>query len=231
MKKIVVILMVGLGFTLASPGDVFSKEDKGKAKVELNFQQIISDDLKQRSMGSGSFDLFDASVNKVRNLRVMEFGDKIKQKKNEAVVPVKFRDVSTGDIVTVEAKLTESDGGWAVGEFEIKEVQEFKLTADMNKKFSDDEVRYAILEYVKSQMEFSEYLMLFDEKREKMRKLKLLNLDNEIRRFGVLSISMAKFEDVESRETLVIDVHVKNQKGFLEVTSLKIRKMISKESE
>jgi len=189
-----------------------------QGKDSGGIKDIVTKELNQKTKLVGTFDLFDEGTKKVRNLRMMSIEEPVKDKDGQRV-PVKFRDEATGDMVTVDAMLKDNK----VTEWKITKVEAPKI--ETKESYTDAEVKQVIDEYLAQQTKFTEYLMFFDPKIENMRKLQLTGYKNDYRHFGILTIETADFKDIDTGDTLTMDIHVKVIKGVLEVESLKIRKV------
>lgn len=189
-----------------------------------DLKETVKKALWQRVRVTGTLDLFDAKINAVRHLKMMDFQGDVVQKGDQLSAVIDYRDIDTGDVVTVNATLAKKDSAWDVTETVIASVKEAPKV-DENKVYSDAELQTFMNEYLQAQVKFTGTLMLFDEDRNKMRKLELVSLDGEVRRLGTLSISRATFKDKDSGETLGVDVTVENKKGKLSVQALRIREV------
>ncbi len=165
----------------------------------------VEEYLKQRAKMTGTVDVFDVDLDKVRHLKVMEITD-------EAVVT---RDVDRGDTVKLNVVPGES--------IKIVSVEVFADQVDMNKEFTDEEIQTAMRGYFEKRSKITGTYMQYDEAAGKMRNLKFESLDPEIRKFGKLSISTATFTDDKSSETVKIDITVVKENGMLSVKSAKIK--------
>ena len=192
---------------------------------EVSYEEIVRGNLKKMTKTSGTFDLYDADANKVRNLRMLEILPDVRKEGSSAYVPVRFRDVASGDIVMVEVRVTMVSEGRYDSKWSIKSVEKIKNDESKKEHYEDAEIQQVMKDYIEKQTKFTGQLMLFDATIENMRKLELVELRSEVRRFGILSISTAEFKDVGSQEKLSVDIHVKNKDGKLEVDSLKIKKV------
>jgi len=216
MRRFILHILI-LAFILARP--VLAGAQK------VSYEEIVRGNLKKMTKHSGTFDLYDGETEKVRNLRMIEILPDIREEGKNAYVPVRFRDISSGDIVLVEVKITMISEGRFDSHWSIKEVQGVKNDEKKKESYTDAEVQQVMKDYIAKQSKFTGHVTLFDQKTQKMRTLDLTELGKEVRRYGILSISTARFLDVESQEKLEIDINVKNNKGKLEVESLKIKKV------
>lgn len=189
-----------------------------------DLKETVKKALWERVRVTGTLDLFDAKINAVRHLKMMDFHGKLVPEGNQLKAVIDYRDIDTGDVVTVNAALVKKDSAWSVTETVIASVKEAPKV-DENKVYSDAELQTFMNEYLQAQVKFTGTLMLFDEDRSKMRKLELVGLDGEVRRLGTLSISRANFKDKDSGENLGVDVTVENKKGKLSVQALRIREV------
>ena len=192
-----------------------------------SYTEVIQNDLNKRTKLVGTFDLYDDSTRKVLNLRMLSIENGLLQQKgDEAVVPVKFRDIATGSIVTLEAKIVKKAGQSVVNEWVIAKIEAPEEKVKKKENYTDEEIRQVMTDYVTQQSKFTENFQLFDPDKQIMRRLELVELSKEIRHFGILSLAEATFKDLESAETLIVDFRVKNKDGVLEVESFKIKKVM-----
>jgi hypothetical protein len=192
---------------------------------EISYEEIVRGNLKKMTKDSGTFDLYDAQAGKVRNLRLLEILPDVRMEGEAAFVPSRFRDIASGDIVMVEVRVAKVSTGTYDSKWTIKSVEQAESGEPKKENYTDAEIQQAMKDYIEKQSKFTGYVMLFDQKTESMRKLELVELKAEVRRFGILGISTAEFKDVGSQEHVTIDIHVKNNDGKLEVDSLKIKKI------
>jgi hypothetical protein len=218
IKGRVILLVLG-AITLLSVPAVFAQGKIDKALLK----DIVTKELNQKTKLVGTFDLYEETTKKVRNLRMMSVEDPVEDKSG-LHVPVKFRDNSSGDMVTVDALLQKSNDTYKVTDWKIAKI-EAAPQVEKKDSYTDEEVRQVIDEYLAQQTKFTDSLMFFDPKIENMRKLQLVGFKNNYRHFGILTIETADFKDITTGETLTMDIHVKNNKGVLEFDSLKIKKI------
>jgi len=218
LKRILVISVIAMTTGFTSPAL------RAQAKIDgAVLKDIVTKELNQKTKLVGTFDLYEESTKKVRNLRMISVEEPVEDKEGVRV-PVKFRDNSSGDMVTVEALLQPSNNTYKVSDWKITKV-EAAPKVETKESYTDEEVRKAIDDYLAQQTKFTDNLMFFDPKIENMRKLQLVEFKNNYRHFGILTIETADFKDIETGDILTMDILVKVKKGLLEVDSLKIRKI------
>ena len=184
-------------------------------------EKAVTDYLLEKSKLSGTLDIMDEKSNTIRNLRLISIQ---KESLAGSSMPlVDFRDINSGEIVTVELKL---HGGKIESSQVINVTPAESIILDPNKVFTDDEVQDFIKEYINTQAHLSGSFSLFDEGAKRLRNLELISLDSQLRRLGILFICSAEFKDSENKDTLQVDVTVENQKGKLQIQALRIRKVI-----
>jgi hypothetical protein len=181
--------------------------------------------LEKKKMQSGTLDLYDGREDRVRNLRLIEKGETVNERDGQYYVDIKFRDITEGDIVTVEAEVTDEDDDLSVDRFFIKEVKKLNDSAAADEKeFTDADVQTFMKDHINKQTQFNDgKLMMFDKDAEKMRNLELLVLKEEVRRIGIFMSSSAQFKDVDSGEIVDIDISVEQKKGKLNLQAMRIR--------
>ncbi|MCK5213765.1 MAG: hypothetical protein KAR05_00240 [Candidatus Omnitrophica bacterium] len=219
-------IMVVLLFFLAM-ASVLSAGEKGDS-VPTNgaIQEVIKANLAEKTKFSGTLDLYDAGNDVVRNLRMIGFLNEVKNVGDLYFERINYRDVNSGDVVTVDVTLKEVDGKLDVTDYTIFKVERIKKEAVAEKKeFSDEEIHEAMREYIKAQARFTGSFDLFDEKKEGLRHLQFLEFKGAVRRYGILHISTAEFADKDAGEILDIDISAENQEGDLKVTKVKVMKV------
>jgi len=208
MMGVVILTVAAAGF--ASP-------------VFADARTTIKDALKEKTKRTGTLDLYDVKSDGVRNLRLIDFSDEPVAEGDRVSAHVNFRDINTGDVVNLKITVEDDQGQKTITETEIVSVEELTPEADPNKVYTDQEVQDAMRFYLDKQAEFTGFVMLFDEKEEKMRNLKLTEMLPEVRRLGNTYISTAVFADADSGEKIEIDITVKNTEGQLDVKRMRIR--------
>ncbi len=189
-----------------------------------DIERIIRADIKEKALMSGTLDLYDSKIDQVRNLSLLEIKESLPK-----ATSLKFRDMSSGAIVTVTAQLREVSGSYVVNGYKILKVEELKKKNVASREYADVEVQSFMMNYLKNQAKFSGYFNMYDEKNSKLRKLKPLQFQAKVRKFGILFISRVECTDVESNEKLEIDVTVENKEGALKVKSMRIFSIHSSE--
>lgn len=192
---------------------------------KMRIISAIEDALKQKTLHSGTLDIFDKEGDKVRNLRLLQESDDISGEGGTYFVIFDYRDIHAGDIVKVEFKLTEAGENMTLEGIDIKEVQKLAQAESLEaKEYADGEIQGFMRDYIEKQTRFTDgKLMLFDEEHQKMRNLELKELKPEVRRMGVFYSSSAQFVDTDFGENLAIDISVENKNGLLKVQALRIR--------
>ena len=198
------------------------------AMDNASYGKIISTveaEVKAKTLQSGTLDLYDEDINKVRNLRMTKAYKEVTQRGDRYYVLFDCRDVQMGDIVQIEGQVFGEDSSYEVEKFNIKNVQ--ALVNDQtqaNKEFTDEEIQAAMRQYFDQQRQFTDgKVMLFDQTNNQMRYLELRELNPEVRRMGIFYNSRAKFVDVNTGDILAVDIAVENKKGRLNVQALRIR--------
>src|SRR3989338_1403134 len=192
---------------------------------KMRMVSAVEDALKQKTLHSGTLDIFDKEGEKVRNLRLLQENDNIFEEGGAYFLVFDYRDINAGDIVKVEFKLTEEGEDITLEGISLKEVQELAKTESIGEKeYADGEIQGFMRGYIEKQTQFTDgKLMLFDEEHQKLRNLQFTELKPEVRRMGVFYSSSAQFVDVDSGENLAIDISVENSKGKLNIQALRIR--------
>ena len=203
----------------------------GKSSAEIDdtlkgrILSVVEDILAQKKIQSGTLDLYDEEIKKVRNLRRMKKNDRIAEKEDAYFLVYDYRDIHAGDIVKVEFKVVDEEGSLAVENIRIMDV--LKLANDQpqeDKEYSDAEIQDFMREYIGKQTKFTDgKLMLFDEGSQKLRSLEFKEIDEAVRRMGIFYNSTAKFTDADTGEVLAIDIAVEKRKGKLKIQALRIR--------
>lgn len=223
-KKLIILGMIcgmGLGVVPWSWGQ--DKETQGLTSSAL--QEMIDEDLKERTKYSGTLDIFDPQINAVRHLQKIELPKELSAEGEGKTAVGKFRDTASGAMVQVLFVMGSADGLLTVSDIKIGKVEE--LSADTStaelKTYSDEDVRNFINTYLESQQKFSGNMTIFDEKQQKLRSVQLQALEAQVRRFGKLSIVRGTFKDTETQSPLAVDITVENAKTGLQIQSLIVR--------
>ena len=189
--------------------------------------KAAQDSLREKIKMSGTLDIYDDKIKMVRNLQTIEIHKDIAATAEGKVITVDYRDIKNGDVVVIEVAVSEKDGALKVTEPKIKEVKPLKT--DFVKQFSEDDIQQYMEAQLGAQAKFSGYINLFDPDKNVMRKLKLISLDKEVRKLGVLNISRAQFKDIDTNEVLGVDVTVENRNAQLNLQALRIRQVVKGE--
>src|SRR3989338_8075431 len=143
---------------------------------------VIEDTLNQKTIQSGTLDLYDESGKKVRNLRLIEKNETISEGQGAYLLVFDYRDIRAGDIVKVEFKVIKDGEDLSVAGIRIKDVQNLqnKELAE-EKEYTGEEIQAFMREYIQKQTQFTDgKLMMFDEENQKMRNLELKELQSEV---------------------------------------------------
>lgn len=219
MKKTTLIIggLVSL-FILAVPV-------MGQAQTNSELLEVAKDKLKEKTIQSGTLDIFDNNSNKVRNLRLIKMDENIVEKESGYFMTADYRDINTGEIVVVGIGMVSSAEDFIVGDIQIKDVKVTEEGEDQEaREYTDSEIQACMMDYIEKQGQFTDgKVMLFDKDKEKMRHLTLSELKEEVRRMGIFYSSSSKFEDADTGDILDIDILVENKKGKLKVKALRVR--------
>ena len=196
-------------------------DDSQKGKI----LSTIEEALKQKTIQSGTLDLYDENFDKVRNLRVLEKSDEIKEQDAGYMVAYQYRDINEGDIVYVEFHVKADGGDFSVQKIHLGKITKLNSGADdEQKEYSDEEIQAFMKDYIEKKTQFTDgKIMLYDEENEKMRNLALKEISPEVRRMGIFYSSGSQFVDADSGEILKIDISTENRDGKLSVQALRIR--------
>ncbi|MBL8013436.1 MAG: hypothetical protein JNN05_06260 [Candidatus Omnitrophica bacterium] len=199
-----------------------ASDDKATAApVDEAITEAVKAEISERRKASGKLDIFDAKENKVRTLDLIEFKSGVQQVEDNEVIQATFRDTSSGDIVTIDIKLTKDDSGYKVKDMTIGEVSQAPKQ-EAKSEYSDEEVLKFMKDYIDVQAQATGTFDLYDEKKQKMRNLQFVNLDQKVRRYGVITISTAEFTDKNTGETVMVDVNAENRNG-LSITAMRLK--------
>jgi hypothetical protein len=200
---------------------VCAAQESGPSTGLLDFAKSS---IEEKSKATGHLDLFDEKINKVRNLDLMEMNPTVEKKDNLDVVSGKFRDVASGDIVTLHISIEEKDGAKSVKDITIGEISAATVAAaaDPNHEFTDQEIQDVMKKYLDKKSQFTGSFDIFDEKLQALRNLKVGAFEPSVRRFGTRFISRVETTDMKSAETVLLDLSVDNNAGNLEVKNVKI---------
>ena len=178
--------------------------------------EVIHSTIKERSKYTGTVDLYDEKIDRVRNLKLL--------KPMVEDIKVDFRDQTSGEIVTLEFIMDEE--GFTVEEIVIGEISKAskEAAAPMEKKeYTDAEVQAAMQAYFDLQSKYTSGYMLFDPKQEKLLKLNIVKIREGVRRYGKRFISTVDAEEVEDGKKYVLDITMEDKGGRLDAKSVKIK--------
>jgi len=234
MKRLKVLMLVismavsgFMGFGILAADNLFAAVDE---KMQKKVQEAVDEYLAEKTKISGSLDLFDGSITKVRNLKFVALVmETLTGEDPNYEVNGDFRDLSTGDIIDLKISLSEEKRTLSVKDvtiFGLKKKADQKDPEAANKKFTDEEAVTAMKNYIEKMSKFGGTFGLFDQTNEKYRQLKLLKIDEKIRNFGILYISTVDFEDTDTKEKVIVDMTVFNNEGILDIKSIRIKKII-----
>jgi len=182
----------------------------------------VTQELEQKTLYSGTLDLYDPDLDAVRNLRALSSPETVQRPDDGIAVIKEYRDINSGDIITVAISVSsQEDGRFAVGDLNIVGIK--PVQKNIQEEYSDSDIQDFMKNYIEQQTKFTGDLMLYDEEREVMRHLALTELNPEVRRLGILYISRGIFEDVATGDILGVDLTVKNTDGQLMMDALRIR--------
>ncbi|MFA5259747.1 MAG: hypothetical protein WC450_00805 [Candidatus Omnitrophota bacterium] len=181
--------------------------------------------LREKTIQSGTLDIYDANLNEVRNLQRIDVSDEVSEADGVYTVLADYRDMNNGDIVTLEVSLAAEGDGYKAKDIKIKSFKAIEKDESLkDKTYTDDEIRDFMLNALKKQGQFSDgKIMLFDEDAAKMRNLELIELKGDVRRMGIFYNCRGDFKDADSGDLLGVDVAVENQDGRLALQALRIR--------
>ena len=185
--------------------------------------------LQEKTKFSGSLDIYDGSIDKVRNLKMINLRrDSLAGEGPGYEIGADFRDLNTGDVMDVLITLVMDAGDLEVDEITIKSVKYKKKEKDpelVNKKFTDKEVEDFIKDHIAKLSRFGGTYGVFDKKNEVYRQLNLDKLGDDIRNFGILYINTVEFTDSKTGEKVSVDITVQSKDGALDVKTVRIKKI------
>ncbi|HQO58002.1 MAG TPA: hypothetical protein PLT76_04715 [Candidatus Omnitrophota bacterium] len=222
MMKTVMACCVGAALVLAAAGGLSAQPGASANAAVLEAAQAA---LREKTIQSGTLDIYDAGLNEVRNLQRIDVSDEVSEADGVYTVLADYRDMNNGDIVTLEVVLAAEGDGYKARDIRIKSVKALKQDESLkDKTYSDDEIRDFMRQSLEKQGQFSDgKIMLFDEDAARMRNLLLLELKAEVRRLGIFYNCRGEFKDADSGERLGVDVAVENKDGQLTLQALRIR--------
>ena len=219
-------MAVGL-FLTAGVALGWAEETVGQVSkpVVADVLKVIQENVKSQSIKSGTLDIYDEKINKVRNLRTMKFPETASENEGVFIAAIEYRDINSGDIVTVEATVDGKVTPLVVKDFKMVKIEKLKdrKEGEVKKEFPDEEIQAFMKSSIDQQVKFTGNLQLFDEERNKMRSLELVKLDTVVKRMGIFYTSRAEFKDVENGDLLGVDVSVEYKDGELTLQALRIR--------
>jgi hypothetical protein len=200
---------------------VVAAKEEVKNMPEQALMDAIKADITERRKASGKLDIFDGTINKVRTLDLIEFKADPKQDGDMQLVQADFRDTTSGDIVTMDIKVTKDNDVYTVKEMTIASVAA-PAVKEIKKEYTEEEVKSFIQEYIDTQSQATGTFDLYDEKTQKMRNLQLVKLGEKLRRYGIIAISTVEFTDKNTGDTVMVDVNTENKEG-LSVTAMRLK--------
>ncbi|MBZ0165175.1 MAG: hypothetical protein K8I00_00110, partial [Candidatus Omnitrophica bacterium] len=216
------MLMGSVALALAAPGTGMAAEF---GPVEASVQQYLS----EKTKFTGSLDIYDAGIDKVRNLKLINLRrDSLTGEGPDLEIRGDFRDLNSGDIMDVNVMLAEDAGVLDVSEIAILSVKYKKKAVDpeaSKKKFTDKEVQEFIKNHIADRSKFGGTYGLFDVENEVYRQLNLIKLADDVRNFGILYINAVEFEDDKTGDKVSVDITLQNKEGELDVKTVRIKKI------
>lgn len=205
------------------PKEVAAPAAKEEVKnlPEQAIMDAVKADIAERRKASGKLDIFDGKTNKVRTLDFIEFKSGTKQDGDMQLVQADFRDTTTGDVVTMDIKITKDKDAYVVKDMAIASVAA-PAAKEVKKDYTDEEVKSFMHDYIDTQSQATGTFDLYDEKAKKMRNLQFVKLGDKLRRYGIIAISTAEFKDKNSGDTVMVDVNTENKEG-LSVTAMRLK--------
>lgn len=185
--------------------------------------------LLEKTKFSGSLDVYDGSIDKVRNLKMINLRrDSLQGDGSQYEIGGDFRDLNSGDVMDVLITVVDDAGDIEVEEITIKSVKYKKKEKDpalLNKKFTDKEVKDYLKDHIAKRSKFGGTYGVFDKDNEVYRQLNLTKLGDDVRNFGVLYINTVEFTDDKTSEKVSVDITLQNKEGALEVKTVRIKKI------
>lgn len=224
-KGIFIMTLVLFGLTWSWHAKSLAQSEMTADPALLEMHKIMDRTLNERMKYWGTLDIYDPQINAVRNLTKIEFLKDVSKQGNYHLAFAQSRDNKTGEVVMIAFVLSHDPGAWSVTDIKIHKVEKLPSAGTGTaKEYSDTEIRDFIKKYCDSQEKFSGSMMIFDEEQQTPRSVKLEKIDDQLRKFGKLSIVSAHFKDVEIQADLKADVTVENNNGVLKIQSLRIQK-------
>ncbi|PIQ89690.1 MAG: hypothetical protein COV72_01895 [Candidatus Omnitrophica bacterium CG11_big_fil_rev_8_21_14_0_20_42_13] len=94
---------------------------------------------------------------------------------------------------------------------------------------SSTDIRLAMKAYVAQEVEKNGSFKVYDDKIDKTRKLSLIRIHERVGKTGGYYYSCADFKDIESGETIDVDLDVEEDAGELKVVDVRIHKVGGRE--
>ena len=195
------------------------KKVETKEVLDPAIVDVIKANIKERSKASGKLDLYDGKTNKVRTLDLIELKAGLTKDGDLNVVKGDFRDTTTGDVVSLDIKLTADNS--SVKDMVIASVAA-PTAKEVKKNYTDEETNKFMQEYIDTQSQATGTFDLYDEKTQKMRNLQFVKLDEKLRRYGIIAIATAEFKDKNTGDKVMVDVNTENKDG-LSVTAMRLK--------
>lgn len=181
----------------------------------------VKADIKERSKTTGRLDLYDGAINKVRTLDLIEYKTETAQDGEATVVRGDFRDTASGDVVTLDIHVISDNGTYGIKDMVIASVAKPEVK-ETKSEYTDEEIKGFMREYIETQSQATGTFDLYDEKVKKMRNLQFVNLDEKLRRYGIIGIATAEFTDKDTGDVVKVDVNTENKNG-LSVTAMRLK--------
>lgn len=188
---------------------------------ETATKKTVDDYLKSKTQYTGTMDIYDKDLDQVRRLRALE--GESPDEEMETGVTRRFRDTSSGDIITVRFDLEGDGDEIEVSGIEMVSVEKPAPRSVEKKEYTDEEIQQEMKDYIAKMSRFTGTYDVFDPKIEKMRKMELLEFEPKVRRFGILRISTATFHDETMNKKVKVDIQVENKDGELSVKQVLIK--------
>ncbi len=227
MRRLVLQIGFILGFlAMIAPGVVVA-ESQGEGDVKEAVQREIT----KRTKYTGRLDLYDDANSKVRHLDLIKFDLDIRQDGDNKVATLKYKDIDNGDMVDVNFFVVSKNNVFRVKRVKILKVEEKtikKVVKPEKKNYGPDEVREFVVDYLAQQTKLLEYFALFDQNILKVRKLEIIEIDEEARNFGSISIVGVVCKDLATNESVRLDITVSSRNSDLSVSKIKIKEVPKK---
>ncbi|HOY08969.1 MAG TPA: hypothetical protein PLB05_02710, partial [Candidatus Omnitrophota bacterium] len=107
----------------------FSEEAERMKRLDqalktAQFHMIVQKALEERMKDTGTFDLFDKTINKVRKLKLGGFLQDVQEGKDSVYVPVEFQDILHDKNVSVIAVLKKDGHDWVIKSWELTAIED-----------------------------------------------------------------------------------------------------------